>query len=235
MTVVVPEIVGGQLRRAGFIEPDVTRVLIEELRPGSVFFDIGAQYGYHSLVAAEVVGGAGRVVAFEPGRSALRLLSENLRDVGAATVEAVAVGDDEGMVTLQDFGVRNSALNTVRSAARVPQGERDRLRAESYEVEATTVDAYVRRTALVPDVVKIDVEGQELAVLRGMEATLRHHAPLLSLETGDYPGMDSPRTAESIEHLDRLGYDCMELRGTLQPHRRRESYGYDNLFFVKRT
>jgi hypothetical protein len=87
----------------------------------------------------------------------------------------------------------------------------------------------------VPDVVKIDVEGEELAVLHGMEQTLREHAPLLSLETGDYPGMDSPPTVDSIDLLDRLGYDCMEMRGTLQPHRRRESYGYDNLFFVKRA
>jgi hypothetical protein len=132
--------------------------------------------------------------------------------------------------------VRNSALNTTRAMARVPAEERERLSAESYTVTSTSLDDYVASTGLVPDVVKIDVEGAELAVLRGMDRLLRSHSPLLSLEAGDYTGMDSPRTVESIDHLAGLGYECLEHRdGGLRRHRRRESYGYDNLFFAKPT
>jgi FkbM family methyltransferase len=235
LRVVVPEIVGDQLCGSGFIESDVTRVVLDTLRPGMVFFDVGAQYGYFSVVAADLVGSDGAVVAFEPGRDGFRLLSENLRPCTNAGAENVAVGDDCTTVTLQDFGVRHSALNTIRSSARVPPLERERLRARPYSVPATTLDDYVAKSGLVPDLVKIDVEGAELEVLRGMAGLLRDAAPVVSLETGDYAGMDSPETLESIDHLDRLGYDCFEYRDGLRPHRRRRSYDYGNLFFVKRA
>jgi FkbM family methyltransferase len=236
LRVVVPEIVGTQLLRYGVIEPAVSRVLVERLAPGMVFFDIGAQYGYHSLVAAELVAPGGTVVAFEPGRDAFRLLSRNAEPVGNVIVENVAVGERSGTIDLLDFGVRSSSLNTVRSTARVPVNERRQLRGVSYPVRVTTIDEYVARSGLIPDVVKIDAEGSELAVLEGMEGTLRRAAPIVTLETGDYAGMDSPRTVESIDHLERLGYECLELHGgSLRPHARRCRYGYDNLFFVKRT
>src|SRR6266540_50134 len=157
MRVVVPEIVGTQLSRYGFIEPQVSRVLLQRLRPGMVFFDVGAQYGYHSLVAEELVRPGGKVVAFEPGRGTFRLLSENAERTGNVIVENLAVGAECGTVELHDFGVRNSALNTVRATARVPMDERQRLRSESYPVGSTTVDAYVARSGLTPDFVKIDV------------------------------------------------------------------------------
>jgi FkbM family methyltransferase len=233
MRVVLPEIVGTQLYGCGYIEPQVSRVLVERLRPGMVFFDVGAQYGFHALVAAELVGPGGTVVAFEPSRASFRLLSTNVAATNGVIVENLAVGSTTGNVVFHDFGLRNSALNTVHPTARVPLRERRRLRADAYSVASTTLDEYVERTGLVPDVVKIDVEGAELAVLKGMTEVLRRGAPLLSIETGDYPEMDSPETAASIDYLERLGYECFEHRGELRPHRRQRSYGYDNLFFVK--
>jgi len=233
MRVVLPEIVGRQLYRSGFIEPDVSRALLERLRPGMVFFDVGAQYGYHSVVAAEVVRPGGTVVAFEPARDSFRLLASNVAQMGVVKIEHLAVGSQNGDVELHDFGMRNSSLNTVQATARVPLRERRRLRPERYRVPSITIDAYVYRTGLVPDVVKIDVEGAELAVLEGMTELLRQHAPFVSLETGDYTDMDSPDTGTSIDFLERLGYGCFEYRGSLLPHRRRRSYGYGNLFFMK--
>jgi FkbM family methyltransferase len=234
MRVIVPEIVGTQLLRYGIIEPPVSRLLVERLAPGMVCFDVGAQYGYHSLVAAELVTPGGTVVAFEPGRDAVRLLRSNAEPAGNVIVENVAVGERSGSVELHDFGVRNSSVNTIRTTARLPENERRRLRDVSYAVGVTTIDDYVAATGLAPDVVKIDAEGSELSVLRGMADTLRRAAPIVTLETGDYAGTDAPRTVESIEHLERLGYECLEFSGgSLRPHERRRSYTYDNLFFVK--
>jgi FkbM family methyltransferase len=235
MRVVLPEIVGTELLRSGYIEPDVSRVLLERLRPGMVFFDVGAQYGYHALVAADVVQPGGTVVAFEPSRSSFRLLVRNVASMSGVIVENLAVGSTTGHVELHDFGLRNSALNTVHATARVPPRERRRLRTDSYSVASTTLDAYVKRTGLVPDIVKIDVEGAELEVLRGMIDVLCLGAPLLSIETGDYSEMDSPKTAVSIDYLENLGYRCLEHRGSLRPHRRQRFYGYGNLFFMKQV
>ena len=113
LRVVLPEIVGTQLYRQGFIEPSVSRVLIEHLRPGGVFFDVGAQYGYHSLLAAALVGPGGTVVAFEPGRGAFRLLAQNVTGVPGVITEAMALSIRSGTLEMRDFGPGHSALNTV--------------------------------------------------------------------------------------------------------------------------
>ena len=151
-----------------------------------------------------------------------------------AQSEDVALGEEEGVVALRDYGPRHSALNTVLGGARVPPDERDRLRGQTYDVAVTSLDAYAERTGLVPDVVKLDAEGAELAILRGMAGLLATAAPKLVLETGDYDDMDSPATAASIELLEGHGYRAYEdVDGTLQPHRPRDRYAYGNLFFVK--
>src|SRR5215204_6421461 len=59
ISVAVPEIVGDDLYRLGYIEPAVTRVLLDYLEPGMAFFDVGARYGYYTLIASLLVGATG--------------------------------------------------------------------------------------------------------------------------------------------------------------------------------
>lgn len=235
LQVLVPEIVGDALARDGHIEPAVTRVLLGWLRPGMVFVDVGAHYGYFSRLAEHLVRPGGTVVAFEPARRTQDVLRRNLGGRPAVRIEGLAVGDREGVVALRDYGPGHSALNTVLAGARVPPEERRRLRAATYDVAVTTLDRYAEGSGLVPDVVKVDAEGAELAILRGMSGLLRTAPPKLVLETGDYDDMESPATAASIELLEGFGYRAYEdVGGELRPHRRRSRYGYGNLFFVPR-
>ncbi|HET9771037.1 MAG TPA: FkbM family methyltransferase [Acidimicrobiia bacterium] len=234
MQVVVPEIVGDELCRQGYIEPDLTRVLLGTLRPGMVFVDVGAHYGYHSLVAGRAVGPSGRVLALEPGRGVLPLLLANTAGHGNITVDAVAASARTGTALLRDYGAGNSALSTIHGGARVPPDERRSLRAETYEVPAVALDDHLPARGIRPDFVKLDAEGAELDILRGMERILDEVAPILALEVGDYDGMASPSTASSLDHLDRFGYRAYEWSaGGLRPHVRRTRYGYGNLFLAK--
>lgn len=67
-----------------------------------------------------------------------------------------------------------------------------------------------------------------------MTQLLKDSGPQLVMETGDYDGMVSPRTAESIEYLESLGYDALEYGANgLRAHTRRARYEYGNLFFSK--
>jgi FkbM family methyltransferase len=235
MRVVVPEIVGTELCRRGFIEPDLTRVLLETLRPGMVFVDVGAHYGYHSLVASRAVGPAGTVLALEPGRHVLPLLRANTAAAANITVEAVAACASTGPVELRDFGPGNSALSTIASGARVPPEEREQLRAEPYTVAGVALDDLLDR-GVRPDFVKLDAEGAELDILQGMRRILTEIGPALSIEVGDYDGMASPPTTASLDELERLGYRAMEWRtetAEFAPHTRRDRYGYGNLFLFK--
>ena len=235
MRVLVPEIVGTALSRDGYIEAPLTEVLLERLRPGMVFVDVGAHYGYHTLVASRLVGPDGRVFAFEPARRAFELLQRNVVGLGNVEVVNAAVHSSCGAGDLHDFGPGHSALSTLFATARVPDEERRTLTATTYPVRCTTLDDHLGAAGVVPDVVKLDAEGSERAILEGMRGLLRHGRPLIALETGDYDGMASPETAASIDFLESFGYRPFEYAGggALRPHRRQARYGYDNLFFVK--
>ena len=234
MRVVVPEIVGDELCRQGFIEPAVTAVLLHTLRPGMVFVDVGAHYGYHSLVASRIVGPSGLVIAVEPGRGVLPLLRANTAGAANVIVDAVAACARTGPVVLSDFGPGDSALSTIQTAARVPPAERARLRAEPYTVDGVALDDHLLDRGIRPDFVKLDAEGAELDILRGMRRILDEVGPVLAMEVGDYDGMASPSTATSLDHLESLGYRPWEWSaGGLRPHVRRDRYDYGNLVFSK--
>jgi len=232
--VTLPEIVALDLYRHGCIEPELTAILLDALRPGMAFADVGAQYGYYALAAQAAMGGAGEVFAFEPGRSTFRLLQRNLAGMRGVRAEEVAASDSSGRRVMQDFGSRYSALNSLFAQPRTPAAERAGLRPERYEVRCVTLDDYFSEVGRDPNVVKIDAESSELDVLRGMEGMLRRGSPLVTVEVGDYDVAGSPPSRESVSFLESFGYRGFEVTpGGLVPHRRRDTYEYGNLCFQK--
>jgi FkbM family methyltransferase len=235
MRVLLPETVALDLYRHRCIEPDLTSLLLDELRPGMVFVDVGAHYGYYSLLAQPLVGDTGHVFAFEPGRSTISLLRRNLAGLPNVRVEQAAVCDRTGRHTMHDFGPRHSALGGLFAQARTPAEERAGLRAETYEVVCVALDDYFGQLGVRPDVVKVDAESSEFEVLQGMERILREGAPLVTIEVGDYEVSGSRSSRDCISLLESLGYAAFERAdGRVVPHRPRGRYEYGNLHFRKR-
>jgi FkbM family methyltransferase len=133
------------------------------VRPGDVVLDIGANLGAYTMLFAQWVGARGHVYAFEPAPDARRGLARH--------VELNAVGD---RVTLLGDAM-SAAEGVARFHAMGPRGD-NRLAAidddRSIEVRTTTIDAFCGRQGLRPGLIKIDVEGAELDVLRGARATI---------------------------------------------------------------
>src|SRR3712207_169094 len=199
--------------------------MIRALRPGMTLVDVGAHYGYHSLVASRLVGPSGLVLALEPAHAVLPLLRANTAAAANITVEAVAACATTGPVVLSDFGPGDSALSTILGAARVPPDERARLRAGAYTVDGVALDDHLLGRGIRPDFVKLDAEGAELDILTGMQRILREVGPVIAMEVGDYDGMQSPATAASLDRLEALGYRAWEWSsGGLRPHLRRVRY-----------
>ena len=148
------------------VETRATRLFRKVVQPGMTVIDVGANVGYYTLQAAARVGPAGRVHAFEPAGSTFTRLVENVELNGFKNVSTcrAIVNDRPGRLPLFVAPPDNSGLSGLRP----PPGA---LGFE--EVDALTLDDYCERTN-VPrvDVVKIDVEGSELAVLRGMPRLL---------------------------------------------------------------
>jgi FkbM family methyltransferase len=135
------------------------------VRPGTTVFDVGANIGAYSLLFAQWVGPAGKVVAFEPAPAAVaglrRLVALNgLRD----RVEIVEAAVSRAVGTASFASEGSSGANALVDAA-----QRGRA---VISVPTTSLDAFCDTHALRPDVIKIDVEGEELEVLRGARRTL---------------------------------------------------------------
>ncbi|HUQ63769.1 MAG TPA: FkbM family methyltransferase [Acidimicrobiales bacterium] len=186
-------------------EPALVPILTATLGPGACFYDVGANIGVYTLWAAALVGGSGEVHAFEPVPATRAMLADLVDKNRAANVNVVgaAVGDREGSVLLQ-VPVGASGLGSA-----VPR--RWDVPVHTVESPLTTLDNYVR-THRPPDLVKIDVEGFELSVLKGMTNLLRDSRPMVVLEVLDaHLRAADTSIADIQQHFAGYGYSIWNL------------------------
>jgi len=162
-------------QRQGF-EPETVALFTRVLGPGATVVDVGANHGYFSVLAAALVGPTGRVEAFEPNPPVADALAEVLARNGVdgrVSVHRVALADRDGEA---EFFPSVSPVNDGLSSLLVSDDAvaHGVIRADhSIRVPTETFDAFAERAELGRvDLLKIDVEGAEALVLRGMERTL---------------------------------------------------------------
>ncbi len=155
----------------GSYEYEKQLLLQKLIKEGDIFFDIGANAGFYTLLASSLVGKRGHVYAFEPVEENLRYLREHLllNHSDNVTVIDAAVSESSGQSTF--------ASGPNRSMGRLsPQGQ--------IQVQMVTIDALIaQREVARPDFIKIDVEGGELGVLKGARLTLATFKPQIFLAT----------------------------------------------------
>jgi FkbM family methyltransferase len=165
----------------GAYEPLETALVRALLAPGGTFVDVGANWGYFTLLAAHLAGSTGQVVALEPDPRLFARLRENVDRNALLQVTPLptAAAAERGTLTLAGFDEAGgnwglSSLRTDGDAAR-----------PSFRVDAAPLDEVLDGLDIDRvDLVKIDVEGAEPLVLRGMErgiAAGRYRAVLLEL------------------------------------------------------
>ena len=159
----------------GLYEKDTARALARLLKKGSHFADVGANLGYFTLLAARKVGDGGRVDAFEPDPANRARLIDHLQLNALAdrvSVHPAAASDAPG--TLPLYHPTAGAHNHGESSFFPSQFGPDAPSATATAVPTVRLDAALDR---VPDVVKLDVEGAELAAIRGMAGWLTSPRP----------------------------------------------------------
>lgn len=142
-------------------------------RFGGVFIDIGANVGSYTLIASEI--GNCRVLSIEPHPSAFSLLERNVCGNRRTNVVCLnlAASNQEGTASLTDGA--ELSVNRIVSAGRA---------ADAIQVKTQTLESVCLDAALVPDFIKIDVEGHELCVLEGFR-TLASVAKAIWIEGGE--------------------------------------------------
>ena len=151
--------------------PYQLELFIDRVRPGTTVADVGAHIGVYTTLAATAVGASGHVIAVEPDARNAELLRQNLaaNDV-AERVEIVEAAASDANGTVRFFLDQADATGTMGSLWKDPL-------ATSRPVEMPAVRLDDALAAHQPDLVKFDVQGAELAALRGMEKTLKRSVP----------------------------------------------------------
>lgn len=140
--------------------------------PGATVLDVGANVGAYTLLFATWIGASGRVVAFEPASASREGLAAHLAINGLAdrvTIRSEAVSDRTGSVQFTNTGTHGDN-RIVRGAD-----------CGTSIVPSITIDDVCASLRLVPDVIKIDVEGSELSALRGASRTIASRGSALAL------------------------------------------------------
>jgi FkbM family methyltransferase len=188
-------IVGSAIHRCwlGLYEYEKQKLISREVRPGSVFWDVGANVGFYSLLASGLVA-SGKVFAFEPVPRNLAYLREHLALNRVTNVEVltIAVSDRNGA---SSFEIEETGFMGHLSS----EG--------NMTVSTATLDSLVEAgRVLPPDYVKMDIEGAELLALRGASRAFQRFRPVLFLATH---GREVE--AECRRLLELWGYDCRNI------------------------
>jgi len=165
------ELVSERLLRHGIWEPYESSLLSRLLPPGGCLLDVGANLGYYSALGAQLVGAAGRVVAAEPDPDNFALLQANTAALAPVAAHCLALGATSGRAHLSANAANKGDLFVTRADG-----------AGTVGLLAGDVLALDR-----VDLVKIDVQGAEAAVLRGLRDTLARNRGRVSLLVEAWP------------------------------------------------
>jgi FkbM family methyltransferase len=154
----------------GCYEPHVQRLFVREIQRGGVFYDVGANAGFYSLLASVLID-PGKVLAFEPLPANVSYLRQHLdlnRRTNVAVLE-MAICDQKGEAFFEE--------EETRSMGRLSQQG-------SLRVRTSSLDSLLQASEIPPpDYIKMDIEGTELRALRGARKCFLKHRPVLFLAT----------------------------------------------------
>lgn len=157
-------------------ETPVRRELKRELSQGGTFIDIGANIGLHTLYATTLIGATGKVIALEPHPVTRELFRKNLEINGLldrVTISPLAVSSEDDATVLFEYFAEHPAMSGLKVSKEILEKFNGTL--EKIEVNTITIDTLVERLSIVPDLIKIDVEGFEYKVLQGCVKTIENH------------------------------------------------------------
>ena len=193
-----------QARARGQYEPHKTRAIQSMLGPGMTFADVGANKGYFALIAARIVGEAGSVLAFEPAPENCHWIRQSvaLNHYENTRLFELALSDANGPAELR-LGEKSGwhsllPQQTGRCVGTVP-------------VQRRTLDSVLQEMCCQRlDMLKIDVEGAELQVLRGAWQTLSANPQLiLVMDLHPYLGVNP---IEVCSYLRGLGFGIYDVQ-----------------------
>lgn len=194
------------------IEPNEMSVMRRFLAPGDVFLDVGANFGVYTAVASETLAHSGRIFAFEANPHTYKFLCKTAQSNRLYWLDQhkfinVAIGSHDGET---QFAYHSEALG----GGHIPQQGEDTSSQKVVTVKMAALDSLLPQD-LVVNFCKIDVEGHELGVLKGMVAVI-HRSPQIRLLIEHYTGSDmvTPAGRAVVDYLRSLDLSVCVVSGS---------------------
>ena len=203
------DLIQKQLYFQGYFEYRETKLLEKYIRPGMTYLDVGANIGWHTLVAAKLVGVTGKVISFEPVLSTYTHLDKNIRLNQLRNVRLFRYGlsNTNNSVPIYPVSQDNDGSNSLFS-----------IRKDSTPIEVieTKVGSEILMAVGVNhiDFCKIDVEGAEMNVLEGLDSLLKNkRIKILMIELNEIALERAGRTGKQlVEKLKNYGFNIIDIR-----------------------
>jgi len=187
-----------EVKRLRRYEEEVFNILYRIIQPGQAIYDIGANLGQYSIWFSRAVRSQGHVYCFEANPVCVYLLQVNLDLNQANNCEIFPVALSSRKESI-DFTINygNSALGITRDSPFYAPKIGHEIIVMSRSLDELVVTFNLRR----PDLIKIDVEGAEDSLIKGMENTLIQHQPIILIEVHGQAAANA-----SFKRLDQLGF-----------------------------
>jgi len=163
--------VGASIIHSKSFEPHVGNAIRQNLKPGDVFLDLGANIGFFSLLAASIVKDSGKVISVEPNMQNLQLLYASILENNFTNIKVFpfAASDHSQILKLTSFG----------SNGLVGAPEKDQL--NSQFLPSVRIDELLQNEEKI-NLIKLDIEGYEPLAFKGMDKILKKHNPVIISE-----------------------------------------------------
>ena len=182
------------VEKHGSWEPYFATIVSELLKEGDECIDLGANFGYHTITMANLVGEAGRVYAFEPIRIIFQQLNCNIFLNGLTNTFSynLAVGLEIGKTKIPKINFFEEVTNYGDTSIDFSN--------EGEDIDVTNIDSYDFKNLKF---IKMDVQGSELPCISGAYQTIEKHKPVIFLEIEEF-------------RFSKFGYDVNDLISTLK-------------------
>jgi FkbM family methyltransferase len=199
--------ISSQLLSRGAREPEQKFIIESTLKPGMVAFDLGANLGYYTIMMARLVGDSGRVHAVEPFPDNFRLLGENIRRnrLGNVQIENVAIAPEDGEQQLMIAERSNwHSLHVPRLNPDIPwHAKYARTITGSMPVRTRSLQTYLADKEPI-DLLRMDLEGYEVAILRSVASLPRAQTSKLRILFETHPEFYDPVRNDMRSVLEQL-------------------------------
>jgi FkbM family methyltransferase len=218
----------------------LARFIILNLRGNDHFLDVGAHYGYFTMIASEIVGNNGKVVAFEPSDRSYKLLNENRKTLNNTVTFQKAVSDSNDNLIFYEFPNLHSEYNSSDISQFENESWFNNSKPAKTTVSATTIDEVTKDGTFSPRIIKIDVEGGEYKVIQGGITYLQKNSPYIVMEYLE-PKRHNESHKKALELLLSLSYksNIIVQNGQIEPIKDVDTYltnnhlESDNIVFQK--